>query len=226
MVVDARFAQAHKEWFDQHAANLKGEARRRLLAGHAHAERAMLEHIWYPAFGHFEHLHPEYEVRDYFDGVRYIDCAYIRGGLCIAIEVDPYGTHYAKLDRRQYSNQWVRQMHLSNDGWLFVRISYDDIMERPRLWQQLLQQMIGRLFGSSDTDYALNAEERDIVRMALRENRPIRLQDVRNLLQCGYEKARCHLSALEQKKRLLPCGKGSSRVHAWEPNATLQLPPF
>ncbi|WP_052486900.1 hypothetical protein [Gordoniibacillus kamchatkensis] len=38
-------------------------------------------------------------------------------------------------------------MHLLNDGWIVVRIGYDDVRERPRLWQQLLQQMMGRLFG-------------------------------------------------------------------------------
>jgi hypothetical protein len=97
---------------------------RKLLTGHSHAEKLMLENVWWPAFGHFDHLHPEYEVNDYFDGKRYIDFAFIRSGLYIAIEVDPYGTHHLKLDKRQYSNQWVRQMHLFNDSWR----SYESVM--------------------------------------------------------------------------------------------------
>jgi hypothetical protein len=226
MVVDARFTQAHLEWLDKHLQSRKGEARRKLKTGHAHAERLMLEHIWWPAFGHFDHLHPEYEVSDYFDGKRYIDFALIRAGIYIAIEIDPFGTHYAKLDRRQFSNQWVRQMHLFNDSWSFIRISYDDLIERPRLWQQLLQQMVGRLFGDHQLTYELSASERDILRLALRLSRPIKLADVQTLLQCGYDTARKQLTMLEHKKWLKPQGKGLMRTHAWRLDSTRKLPPL
>jgi hypothetical protein len=221
-----RFTQLHKVWLDRHISSRRGERRRKLVAGHAHAERAMLEHVWYPAFGHFEYLHPEYEVRDYFDGRRYFDFAYIRGGLRIAIEVDPFGTHYEKLDKRQYSNQWVRQMHQFIDGWLFVRLSLDDVNERPRLWQQLFQQLIGRIYGGNVHDYSLSAEERDIIRLALRLDRPINLSDVKALLNCGYHKARMNLSTLEEKQRLTPFGNGDKRIHAWELNTAIPVPPL
>lgn len=226
MAVDVRFTQLHQEWLDEHTRGRTGEARRRLIAGHAYAEQAMLERVWFPAFGNFHFLQPEYEVRDYVDGARFLDFAYIRGGIRIAIEIDPYGTHYAKLDRRQYSNQWVRHMHLTIDGWIIIRISLDDIMERPRLWQQLLQQLIGRLFGNAPTDYELGAEERDILRLALRLDCPIKLSDVRELLRCGYDRARHHLSALEDKQRLIPHGRGRRRIHAWQANPQIQLPPL
>src|SRR5690606_32929827 len=108
-------------------------------------------------------LHPEYEVKDFFDGFRYLDFAYIRGSIRIAIEIDGYGTHLANISRRQFCDQWVRHMHLLNDNWIVIRIGYDDIAERPRLWIQLLQQMIGRLFGDEyGPGASLSAEERDI----------------------------------------------------------------
>ncbi len=226
MANSMRFTQLHKVWLDRHINDRKGERRRKVITGHAYAERAMLEHVWYPAFGNFEYLHPEYEVLDYFNSRKYFDFAYIRGGLRIAIEVDPFGTHYEKLDKRQYSDQWVRQMHQSIDGWLFVRMSLDDVNERPRLWQQLFQQLIGRIYGGSVQDYSLNAEERDIIRLALRLERPIKLSDVKALLNCGYQKARANLTSLEEKQRLIPVRSGGQRTHAWELNPAISIPPL
>ncbi|RAV11132.1 DNA-binding response regulator [Paenibacillus contaminans] len=222
----AAYDDSHKEWLGKHLSNRKGESKRKLITGHAHAEKEFLRHIWWPAFGHFEHLHPEYEVHDFFDGSRFLDFAYIRSGIHIAIEIDPYGTHYAKLDRRQYSNQWVRHMHLVNDSWLIVRISLDDVTERPRLWQQLCQQMVGHLFGDHDSiPFDLSSRERDILRMAFRLDRPIKLADVKTLLQCGYDTARKQLQLLEDKKWLFPDGKGTARTHAWRV-APFRKPPL
>jgi hypothetical protein len=225
MGTDVRFEKAHREWLDKQVQSRKGETQRRLIAGHAHAEKAFLERVWYPAFGHFDYLTPEYEVRDYFGGRRYFDFAYLRAGLQIAVEVDPYGTHYEKLDRRQYSDQWVRQMHQFNDSWQFVRLSYDDINERPRIWQQLLQQMIGRLFGDNQS-YELNAFERDIYRMALRLSRPIKLPEIQKLLGCGYVTARKHVTAMENRKWLVPEGKGEERTHSWSVDPNRKWPPL
>jgi hypothetical protein len=195
------FDKRYKDWLDIHLTTRKGESKRKLISGHGYAEKEFLRHIWWPTLGHFEYLHPEYEVMDFFDGKRYLDFAYIRSGVYIAIEVDPYGTHHDKLDRRQYSNQWVRHMHLLNDSWLIVRISLDDVKERPRLWQQLLQQMIGRLFAdNASASYELSSRERDILRMAFRLDRPIKLADVQLLLQCGYDTARKQIHLLEKKK--------------------------
>lgn len=124
-----QFDCEHEQWLNSHLAKRKGEALRKLQSGHAFAEKEFLRSLWWNAFGHFNYLHPEYEIVDFADGKRYLDFAYIRGGIRIAFEIDPYGTHYDKLDRRQYSNQWVRHMHLVNDGWIIVRISLDDIRE-------------------------------------------------------------------------------------------------
>jgi hypothetical protein len=135
------FEYAHQRWIEQHLSQRKGERKSRLARGHGHAEQRTLEHIWWPAFGTLDYLHPEFEVTDFHEGTRFIDLAYIRSGLKFAIEIDGYGTHVTKISRRQFADQWVRQMHLTNDGWIVIRIGYDDVIERPRLWQQLLQQM-------------------------------------------------------------------------------------
>jgi hypothetical protein len=42
-----------------------GERKGRLLRGHNHAEKLLLQNIWMPLFGSLENLHPEYEVYDW-----------------------------------------------------------------------------------------------------------------------------------------------------------------
>ncbi|WP_276354705.1 hypothetical protein [Cohnella caldifontis] len=100
-----RFEQEHRKWLDSHLARRKGERKRRLEAGHAHAEKEMQRKIWIPVFGNLEYLHPEYEVRDFLE----------------------------------FCDERIRHMHLVNDGWIVIRIGYDDIVERPRPWRQLLR---------------------------------------------------------------------------------------
>jgi hypothetical protein len=213
------FDQIHREWLDSHLQRRRGERRRRLQEGHNHAEKAMLRHVWWPSFGHFQHLHPEYEVIDFREGPRYLDFAYIRPPVRIAIEVDGYGPHLRDISRRQFCDQWVRHMHLINDSWIVVRIGYDDVRERPRLWQQLFQQMIGRLFGDLGTQVReADCIEREVIRLALRLGRPIKLKDVEMMLQCGYRYARNLMQHLVEKHWFVPDGGGTKRIHSWRLN--------
>ncbi|WP_337104423.1 DNA-binding response regulator [Paenibacillus sp. YIM B09110] len=209
------FEETHMQWYEKHLMQRKGERLRRLKEGHAHAEQMFVRNVWWPAFGHFANLHPEFEIKDFSEGFRYLDFAFVKNHVRIAIEVDGYGPHVRNISRRQFSDQWVRQMHLTNDGWIVVRVSYDDIEQRPRLWQQLLQQMMGRLFGESEWRAELIAEERDIIRLVRHLDRPVQLIDVRNLLGCGYRTARNLLLELEQKGWLQTAGRGTKRIHSW-----------
>lgn len=221
------FQTAYDAWIQTHLNARQGERLRRLQEGHLHAEKEMLRTIWWPAFRHLDHLHPEYEVTDFKGGRRFIDLAYIRSSVRIAIEVDGYGPHVRDLSRRQFCDQWVRQMHLLNDGWIVVRIGYDDVEERPRLWQQLLQQMVGRLFGDAEDRLSeTDCVEREIVRLALRLGRPIKLADVKMLLGCGYEYARDRMRSLTDKSWFAPHTGGSSRTHSWRLNADRNHMPY
>jgi very-short-patch-repair endonuclease len=49
-----------------------------------------------------------------------------------------------KLSRQQFSDQLIRQNHLIIDGWKVLRFSLDDVKERPRMCEQLVQQFMGR----------------------------------------------------------------------------------
>lgn len=150
----------------------ESEERKRRIARLGHAERLFLQEVWWPAIGSFEYLHPEYEVSDFKDGTRFLDFAYIRFPLRICFEIDGYGPHSRDLSRWQFADQLMRQNHLIIDGWRVIRFSYDDIAEKPRRCQQLIQQLIGSWFGSGRQPAALTATEHKIVRYAIGRQAP------------------------------------------------------
>jgi hypothetical protein len=211
------FEEAHKLWLDGHLGRRTGERKRRLKMGHAHGEQEMLRRIWWPIFHHFDFLHPEYEVVDFHEGKRFIDLAYIRPPFRIAFEVVGYGPHQRDISRRDFCDQWVRHSHLMNDGWFVIYIGYDDLKDRPRLWQQMVLQLVGKFFGSSNgMEEDLTGEERDVIRLAIRLGRPIKLTDIYTSLGCAYRKAKRLIQGLEEKRWLKPHNKTSERIHAWE----------
>jgi hypothetical protein len=118
-----------------HLLERQGENKRRLEQGIGHAEKLFLEAVWYPAFHEMDGLYPEYEIADFRDGVRFLDFAYLKAGLRLAIEIDGYRAHSADLSRWQFSDSLMRQNHLILDGWKLLRFSYDDIKEKPRMCQ-------------------------------------------------------------------------------------------
>lgn len=142
-----KFDEVYDHFIHRHIQVRSGERVRRLQKGQGHAEKLFLEHVWWPAFGHFDHLHPEYEITDFKDGFRYLDFAYIRPGVQLAIEIEGYGPHLRDISREQFSDQCRRQNDLIIDGWKVLRYSYDDIREMPRFCQQKLHQFMGRWLG-------------------------------------------------------------------------------
>jgi hypothetical protein len=156
-----------------------------------------------------------------------LDFVYIRGPIRIVFEIDGYGPHLRDISRRQFCDQWVRQMHLTNDNWIVVRIGYDDVKERPRIWIGLLQQMMGRLFGNPEQQLTqMDYLEREVIRFAIREGRPIKLREVQAILQCGPKFARQIILSLVDKKWLMNAGGGKDRIHFWQLNADNKHLPF
>lgn len=213
-----RFAKAHREWLDDHLARRSGERLRRLKKGHQFGEKLFLEKVWWPMQGHFRHLHPEYEIVDFMGNRRFIDVAFVRQPIKIAFEVDGFGPHWRDMSRKDFADQLVRHMQLLMDGWLVVRISRDDLTDRPRLWQQMIMQLLGMFFNGEERPGLLTPEEKAICKLALGLDRPIKLKDVEQLLSCAYRTARSRVARLQDKQWLIPAGKGAERIHAWTIN--------
>ncbi|MGO4273748.1 DNA-binding response regulator, partial [Paenibacillus sp. TAF58] len=93
------FEKAHEVFLAKHISMRGGERLKRLKEGHGHAEKLFLEQIWWSAFGHFQDLHPEYEIKDFRDGTRFLDFAFLCHSLRLAIEIDGFGPHFADVSR-------------------------------------------------------------------------------------------------------------------------------
>jgi hypothetical protein len=210
------FLPAYERFLHHHQSRRIGERLRRLTEGHGYAEKLFLELVWWPAFREYDHLHPEYEVSDFRDGTRFIDFALLRPPVRLAIEIDGYGPHHLKLSRQQFSDQLIRQNHLIIDGWKVLRFSLDDVKERPRMCEQLVQQFMGRWLGGKMTNLQrLTLEEKEVMRLAIRLKRSIKTSDVCSLLEVEQQKARKLLSRLLQKELLEPHSENCQRVHGY-----------
>lgn len=217
----------YEKWYDEHLLNSSGNREERLKSGHGYAEQLFLRQVWYPACRSFDHLTPEYEVSDFRDGIRYIDFAYIRYPFMLAIEIDGYGPHSAKATRSQFSDSLMRQNYLMMDGWRILRFSYDDVNEKPRMCEQVLQQAMGIWFGRyQNLTHSIGTEmiiEQEIVRYAFSLNRNLVVRDVCLLLQIGVDKAQMILQRMLTKGILLSGGRGTQRIRSYVVNRSYLL---
>ncbi|WP_314001399.1 DNA-binding response regulator [uncultured Paenibacillus sp.] len=204
-----------RAWLERQISASAGERRRRLLERHDFAEKLFLKKVWWPAVGHFEHLHAEYEATDFLDGIRFLDFAYLRPPHKIALEIDGFGPHARDADRRTFADGLMRQNHLILDGWKVIRFSLDDVKDKPRQCQQFIQQMLGRWYGGqSGTLDDLPLKEREILRLAAYSPDSIGVSDVCALAGIKDRHARALLKQLCAQGMLLP-DKGVQRVHSY-----------
>jgi very-short-patch-repair endonuclease len=212
------FVQAYERMMDSERKSSTGDRKKRLDQEHGHAEQKFLEYVWWPAFGHFEGLHPEYAVRDFKDGWRYLDFAFFTAGMKICVEIDGYGPHCRDITREQFADNLMRQNHLIIDGWLVIRFAYDDIIDKPRSCQQVLQQLLGKLSSSAKPFPATRAIEQAIIKLALRSSSPITPRMVAAELGIHLHTAIRNLHKLLQKELLISVNPSAKRVYKYSVN--------
>jgi hypothetical protein len=204
-----------RSWLDAHVTGRVGARWERIANGLGYGEMLFLQEVWWPGFGDFAHLHPEYEVVDVVAGRRYLDFAYLRNGVKIGIELDGYNTHAAPPTRAAFNDQWVRQMQLMNLGWIIIRIAIDDLRERPVLWQQLLQQYLARYFTIA-TSTCKDQLELDLLNHLFHLHRPIRRVDIELFMGCKYELARRIVANLVNEGWLTPTNPTLKLPREWD----------
>lgn len=211
------FEQAYHAFIDLHSRQGPPGSRERVRDGLGTSEEAFLERVWWPAFRNFTALFPEYQVDDYFDGHRYIDFAYIRPKFRIAIEIEGFEPHWKNITTDQFTVQCHRGNHLVIDEWRVLRFSYQAVMERPRLCQQTVEHLIGRLTGHPPGEWgkklrALRPVDRGIVQYAYQLHHPFEIDDVMKYLHISRSTAIRHLHGLIELGWLQPAVE-RQRVH-------------
>ncbi|WP_276356667.1 DNA-binding response regulator [Cohnella caldifontis] len=159
---------------DMHLSRRKGERLRRLKEGHGYGEKLLLEHIWRPVVGSFEHLHPEYEVVDEDGNYYYLDFAYLRDPGPTDLESDGFNPHARDADRNSFKKERRRQNAIALKGWNILRFSTDDIREDPEHCRRTLRRMLERWYGEESADWkGLSVYQKEILRFAIRAAKPI-----------------------------------------------------
>lgn len=125
------FASSHEQWLKRHLDARTGERKDRLKRGHAHGEILFLRAVWWPLFGHFDDLHPEYEVKDWRGAACYLDFAWFAEGVSFNIDVKGFGPHVQRIDRTGYRREAMREMFLHSHGFRTLTVAYDSLMEEP-----------------------------------------------------------------------------------------------
>ncbi|WP_102261134.1 hypothetical protein [Mesobacillus jeotgali] len=208
------FEEEYQAFLNAHLQARSGERFRRLQEGHNQAEMLFLKQVWWPLFYHFKYLHPEYEVDDFKDGKRFLDFAYIRPSMRICFEIDGYGPHLKNISRWQFSDNLERQNQLVIDGWTVIRFSFDQVKEKPRRCQQVVQQLIGRWLGDELDQTSLSLFEKEVLRLVIRKGEDISPTEVEKYLKLSDKTVKKVLSQLVEKKMLIP-GSGTKRIRSY-----------
>ncbi|MDQ0086963.1 hypothetical protein J2T12_000357 [Paenibacillus anaericanus] len=163
----SNFEQKYEEWMQTNITTANFRRRELLEKGLGHGSVEFLRTIWFPTVKNFDNLYPEWEVRDYHNGFRYVDLAYMPGGMKGGIEIQGFGPHARDLDVKRFKDLCWRQCLLALDDWLLLPIAYLSIKDEPQQCQQLILSFIGR-FISSDLPCQMTALEAETLRFSRR----------------------------------------------------------
>ncbi|MEF2967597.1 hypothetical protein V3851_17350 [Paenibacillus sp. M1] len=213
------FDEAHASFINEHLTRRTGERKGRLLRGHNYAEKLLLQNVWWPVFGTFQDLHPEYEISDWNRKSQFLDFAYLPPFGKFGLECDGFQSHVRDMDRERFSYSLNRDTFLTGMGWKMIHFSFDDVLQRPEICRMLLQLVIGPHLLRNTSEQPLHVIEREILRLAWSLGRRVRPKDVTELLGIDFRTARNWLCGLVDKGMLQPVGNGE-KIRSYEMLAT------
>ena len=199
------FEQAYTDFMSFHVQRRTGERKGRLLTRNFHGEKLFLQNIWLPYKGTLDHLHPEYEVKDWRGRSYFIDYAWKSPwNLTILFEIKGYGKHVRDLDRNGFNNDTNRDTFLQAIGYHVVSFTYDDVVDHPELCLTLLKLFLSQ-FQTVETSITPTAlTEKEIIKLALRLARPFRPIDVSRHLEIDYRTSMKYIVSLLAKNWIIP----------------------
>ncbi|WP_151733590.1 DUF559 domain-containing protein [Paenibacillus tengchongensis] len=212
------FEAAHEQFISRHiAARAAGERQDRLVRGHRHAETLFLRNVWWPLQGHFDGLHPEYEVADWRGRSYFADFAWLPGYTRLLIEIKGFSSHVRDMDRRKFSNELNRETFLYAMGYQVISFAYDDVEQQPEQCIHLLRMVMSRYEPSRAPVSQALLMEQETIRLAVRLARPIRPIDVKQHFSIDYKPAVRTLRELCAKGWLRPAQRGNGeRIVSYE----------
>ncbi|MDQ6418538.1 transcriptional regulator [Paenibacillus sp. LHD-117] len=208
------FDDIYENWLAKQIVEESSPRRQEFLRkGLGHGTVQFLRSIWLPTIGNLDHLYPEYEVRDFNNGYRYLDLAYMPGGAKGCIEIQDYRTHARDIEASRFKDLCMKQSLLVLDDWIFLPIAYLSIREDPGVCKQLTLSFVGK-FLSTSVRADLNWAEAETLRFARRLLRPFAPRELSAHLQLSEGHTRVILRGLLDKK-LLAVASGKARYRSY-----------
>lgn len=198
------FETVHQEFIQHHLDIRSGERKGRLLRGHKYGEKLLLQNVWWPLFGSFDHLHPEYEIFDWNRKSQFLDLAFLPPYGRFGLECDGFQTHVRDMDQEKFSYSLNRDTFLTGMGWTIIHFSFDDVKSRPEICRKLLQLVIAPYLVRSRKGPSLSADEKEVLRLIWNLGRPVRPKDIINFYEVNFRTARKWLQGLVEKGILRP----------------------
>lgn len=204
----SNFEQSYAEFLEIHEKHRSGERKGRLVRGHGFAEKLLLQNVWWPLFGNFHNLHPEYEVYDWNRKSQFLDFAFLPEFGRFGIECDGFQSHIKDMDREKHSYAVNRDNFLTGMGWRMFHFTFDDVQRRPEICRMLLQLSLAPHLIRVDTHKLINLKDREVLHLAWSLGRKIRPKDVQNHFKINFRTARHRLHTLVEKRLLRPVING------------------
>lgn len=184
----------------------------------------MLQHVWWPLFGNFDHLHPEYEIYDWNRKSQFLDFAFITPFGRFGIECDGFQTHVKDMDREKFSYALNRDTFLTGLGWRMIHFSFDDVQQRPEVCRMLLQLAIAPYLLQSTTENRSTKMEKELLHLAWQLGSPLRPKDVCDAWGIDYRTVRKLLQSTIKKGWLEPISVGSTiRYYQLKESSLIQI---
>jgi hypothetical protein len=214
------FDQAYGNWLTTQIAEEKNPRRLEMLRkGLSHGTVTFLRMIWFPVIGHFNDLHPEYEVRDFNNRYRYLDLAYMPGGAKGCIEIQDYGSHARDIEPGRFKDLCLKQSLLTLDDWDVLPVAYLSIRDDPGICKQLVLSFVGKYL-SSNAPAGLHWAEAETVRFARRLMRDFEPRELAAHLMLSENRTRVVLRTLAAKN-LLVVASGKQRYRTYRLSGNL-----
>jgi hypothetical protein len=177
-------------------------------------EKKLMKEVLWPILQTFDGLSMEHELVSTTGVKIYLDVLYEQLG--IAFESEGFVVHAENITRERFNFERMRIRTIAMYGYKYIPFSWDELDKRSEACRRSVYELLGRF--SSTAGIALNeltVYEREVLRYALRLNRPLRLRDACFCLQLGPETTRQVLRKLLDKNLVKPVSKGAQNHYQY-----------
>lgn len=177
-------------------------------------EKKMFKEVLWPVFQSFDQFSLEYEVKSIAGVTLYIDAFY--HPLRLAFESEGFVPHAENITRERFSFERMRIRTFALYGYKYIPFSWDELDKQAESCRRCIYELLGRYTGADDPAIRnLSVYEREVIRCALRLQRPLSLQDVHDCLGLKKDAARNVLRNLMEKRLIRPLGQGRQKIRRY-----------